>query len=51
MMDGRFDQYFADIFSASLANEDKKGERPVLWPLAVACICGLAIFASAAVLG
>ena len=50
MMDGRFDQYFAEIFSASLANEGKKGGRPALWPLAVACICGLVMFASAAVL-
>lgn len=50
MMDGRFDQQFAELFAASLADEGKKVERPTLWPLAMACICGLVVFASTAVL-
>lgn len=48
MMDGRFDQPFADLFAASLADEGRKGAGPSVWPLAVACVCGLVLFASAA---
>lgn len=50
MMDGRFDQQFAELFATSIANEGKKGARPLFWPLAAAWICGLALFACAAVL-
>jgi hypothetical protein len=50
MMDGRFDQHFAELFAASLADEGKKSNSPSFWPLAVACICGLVVVASAAVL-
>lgn len=50
MMDGRFDQQFAELFAESAAEEGKKGEVPAPWPLAVACICGLCVFAAAVVL-
>lgn len=47
-MDGRFDQQFAELFTASLGDEGKKSEGHSFWPLALACICGLVVFASAA---
>jgi len=47
MMDGRFDQQFAALFAASLADEGKKSEGHSFWPLAVACLCSLIVFASA----
>lgn len=49
-MDGRFDQHFAELFASSLADESKNSEGPLFWPVAVACICGLVLFASAAAL-
>lgn len=51
MMDGRFDQQFAELFAASLADDGKNGEALSLWALVLACICGLVVFGSAAVLG
>lgn len=50
MMDGRFDQQFAELFAASLSDKDKKGEPNSLWPLVVACLGGLVVFAFAAAL-
>lgn len=50
MMDGRFDQQFAELFAASLGDEGKKSEGNSFWPLAVACICGLIVFASTTIL-
>jgi hypothetical protein len=50
MIDGRFDQHFAELFAASLADDSRKGGGPSYWPLAAACICGIVVFASAAVL-
>lgn len=50
MMDGRYDQRFAELFVASLADENRKERRPSLWPLAMAAICGLVVFTSIAVL-
>jgi hypothetical protein len=50
MMDGRFDQQFAQLFAAPRADEGKKGEGHLFWPLAVACLCGLILVASAAIL-
>jgi len=49
MMDGRFDQHFAELFAASLDTEDRTGKQPPLWPLVLACIGGLAAIALAAV--
>lgn len=51
MMDGRFDQQFAELFATSLADERKDNRRASLWPLAAACIFGLAVFASSVVMG
>jgi hypothetical protein len=51
MMDGRFDQQFAELFATSLADEGKDNRRASLWPLAAACIFGLAVFASSVVMG
>lgn len=51
MMDGRFDQHFAEIFAASLADEGKAGARSSLWPLVFAVCIGLAVLACAAVPG
>jgi len=48
MMDGRFDQHFAELFATSASDEAGRDERPSLWPLAVACICGLIALALAA---
>ncbi len=54
MMDGRYDQQFAELFVASLADENRKERRPSLWPLtmaiAMAAICGLVVFTSTALL-
>lgn len=50
MMDGRFDQHFAELFAASLAEGDQKGDRLQVWPLALACIGGLVVFATGALL-
>lgn len=48
MMDGRIDQQFAELFISSLADDRDDAERPSLWPLAFACIIGLALYAVAA---
>ena len=50
MMDGRFDQQFAELFAASRGDEGKTSDGPVFWPFALACVCGLVVFASAVVL-
>ena len=50
MMDGRFDQRFAELFATSLADEGKIGEGSSLWPLALACLFSLIVFASAVIL-
>lgn len=46
MLDGRFDQQFAELFAASPGNEGNEGEGHSFWPLAVACICSLFVLAS-----
>lgn len=51
MMDGRFDQQFAELFAASRADEGKNNGPASLWPLAANCILGLAVFASSVVMG
>lgn len=43
MMDGRFDQQFAELFAASRADTDSKEKLPAVWPLALACIAVLTI--------
>jgi hypothetical protein len=49
MMDGRFDQHFAELFSASRAGQGVEDKPQVpLWPLALACLTGLALLALAA---
>ncbi len=50
MMDGRFDQQFAELFAASLADESKKSEGPPFWPLALSCVCGGIVFAVTVIL-
>lgn len=50
MMDGRFDQQLAELFATTLADQDKKGGPSPLWPLAVACIAGIVVFACAVAL-
>lgn len=50
MMDGRFDQQFAELFATSRSEERRTGTGPFSWRLAVACICGLVVFAFAAAL-
>lgn len=50
MMDGRFDQHFAELFAASLAEGDSEGDRLPTWPLAVACLCGLVVMATGTLL-
>lgn len=50
MMDGRFNQHFAELFAPSLGAKDKKAEPNSLWPLAVACVGGLVMFAFSAAL-
>ncbi|MCT8331487.1 hypothetical protein [Albidovulum sediminis] len=46
-MDWRFDQQFAELFAASLADEGGKGTHPSLWPLIFVSVFGLAVFAVA----
>lgn len=50
LMDGRFDQQFAELFVASLGDEGKKSEGPSFWPLALSPICGAIVFAFAVIL-
>lgn len=50
MMDGRFDQQFAELFAASVADKGKKGERLSRWPLVFAVVAGLSVFVCTAVL-
>lgn len=50
MMDGRFDQKFAELFAASRTHEDRKGALALDWPLALACICSLVVFVLSAIL-
>jgi hypothetical protein len=50
MMDGRFDQQFAEHFAAPLADESKKSEGPAFWPLALSCIFGRVVFAVTVIL-
>jgi hypothetical protein len=45
MIDGRFDQHFAELFAAA----DKDDAAP-LWPIALVCLLGLAVFAGTALL-
>lgn len=49
MMDGRFDQHFAELFATSV-DDNGKTDLSSLWPMAMACICGLAGFVFSAVL-
>jgi hypothetical protein len=51
MMDGRFDQQFAELFAALRADEGKKNGFASLWPLAAACIFGLAVLSSSVMMG
>jgi hypothetical protein len=50
MMDGRFDQHFAQHFAASIADADKKDEQPPMLPLAMVFLCGLVVFVCLAAL-
>ncbi len=51
MMDGRFDQHFAKLFAASIAEDGGKDGPSSMWPVAFASIVGLALFATFAVIG
>lgn len=44
MMDGRFDQHFAELFASSRDDAPNDQENSSLLPLALACILGLAFF-------
>ncbi len=50
MMDGRFDQHFAELFAGSTADDSGKSGRVSLWPTALAIVAALVIVAVAAFL-
>jgi hypothetical protein len=47
VMDGRFDQQFAELFAESLSDQNGKAGLPALWPWALAGICGLVVIVAA----
>jgi hypothetical protein len=47
-MDGRFDQHFIELFATRRTPDSSNGSAPPLWPIAIACLIGIVVFAGMA---
>ncbi len=51
MIDGRFDQHFAELFAESLADKDQDPGQFSPWPMLLVCLVGSIVVGSAVLLG